>query len=316
MTFRATPLASVLQCDSGVVNPLWTIVLAAGAGRRLAPVTGGVPKQFWHHDGVRSLLESTLHRVAPLTTPDRTVIVVDATHGPYVGESPDVGRRGRVLFQPFDRGTAPGVLLPLTAVIEAAPEAIVLLTPSDHGIGRSSHFRAGVRDAVARIQSGQTEVVLFGVEPRTPNGDYGWISPSRASNGPLRRVAGFVEKPPYGLATQLFRSGAVWNTMVLVARAAALFNLYRTHLPQVARVFARALRVPEEARGNFLAEHYQSLPASDFSCDVLASARGLSLYTWPDEMGWSDLGTPERLEQWMSGAAGGSVSHAQSQCVA
>jgi choline kinase len=29
----------------------WTVVLAAGAGRRLAEVTGGVPKQFWRAAG-------------------------------------------------------------------------------------------------------------------------------------------------------------------------------------------------------------------------------------------------------------------------
>src|SRR5690606_23822021 len=53
----------------------WTVVLAAGAGRRLASVTGGVPKQFWRAAGGRSLLRQTLDRFAPLAPTSRTVVV-------------------------------------------------------------------------------------------------------------------------------------------------------------------------------------------------------------------------------------------------
>jgi mannose-1-phosphate guanylyltransferase len=44
----------------------WTIVLAAGSGRRLARITGGIPKQFWSPPGGTTLLEQTLRRMAPL----------------------------------------------------------------------------------------------------------------------------------------------------------------------------------------------------------------------------------------------------------
>jgi mannose-1-phosphate guanylyltransferase len=131
-------------------------------------------------------------------------------------------------------------------------------------------------------------------------GEYGWISPDHASGRDrFQHVAKFVEKPSADQAVALFRSGAVWNTMVLVASASALFELYWTHLPSLARVFARALRLPAPARETFLAEAYQTLAPADFSHQVIAPAQGLSLFTWPAAMGWSDLGTPARLERWM-----------------
>ena len=43
----------------------WVIVLAAGAGRRLANVTGGVPKQYWPYDGQHSLLDIRSIQIAP-----------------------------------------------------------------------------------------------------------------------------------------------------------------------------------------------------------------------------------------------------------
>jgi len=85
---------------------LWNIVLAAGAGRRLASVTGGIPKQFWSADGGPSLLEDTLARSAVLAPPERTVIVVDRSHRRFVHALPDVERVERVNYQPRDRGTA------------------------------------------------------------------------------------------------------------------------------------------------------------------------------------------------------------------
>lgn len=284
-------------------------MLAGGSGLRLASVTGGIPKQFWHSGGTRSLLELTLERVAPLAPPDRTLIVVDATHRSYVHALPSVSGCGRVLFQPADRGTAAGVLLPLMAVLDSTPDALVLLTPSDHGVAQSSYFRAGIREVVSQVHARTADIVLFGVQPTTANGDYGWIAPGRAPlHQPLRRVAEFVEKPLAAEAQRLFAAGAIWNTMVLVARAAALFDLYSKHLPHLARVFASDIRAPAPAREALLAEHYHRLPLDDFSRGLLGPAQGLSVYTWPTAMGWSDLGTPDRFEQWIAAEAGRSSS--------
>jgi mannose-1-phosphate guanylyltransferase len=233
-----------------MAGPLWAIVLAAGAGRRLASVTGGVPKQFWSADGGPSLVEQTVSRVAGLIPASRTVTVVDRTHREFVNALAELPRLGQVIYQPSDRGTAAGVLLGLAAVIDAAPDAIVLITPSDHGIARPEVFSDGVRQAVARVEAGQNEILLFGVPPSTALGDYGWITPGARSGAeagsahtPLP-VTAFVEKPSTDEAARLMAAGALWNTMVLVARAGALLDLYGRHLPALTDVFLRALQFP------------------------------------------------------------------------
>jgi len=281
-------------------QPLWTIVLAAGAGRRLASVTDGVPKQFWHYDGRRSLLEATLDRITPLSPPDQTVIVVDESHRSFVKGLRGMSRYGHVTFQPGDRGTGVGVLLGLIDVLEAAPEAIVLLTPSDHAVTDARRYRAGILEAVAHVQSGKGGIVLFGARPTTPDHEYGWISSNPgAKHRRFRPVTRFSEKPTADRVAALRRSGAVWNTMVLVSTATALFDLYWTHVPQLASLFARALHLPAGAREGFLTDAYRTLPTVDFSHHVIGAATDLSLFVWPAAMGWSDLGTPPRLTQWM-----------------
>ena len=110
---------------------------------------------------------------------------------------------------------------------------------------------------------------------------------------------GFVEKPQVTLARQLLTSGAVWNTMVLVARVKDLLNLSKARWPDISTMFLRSVALPENSRRPFFWAPYPLLPVADFSRDVLAKARGLLAYTWPSSMGWSDLGTPERLREWL-----------------
>ena len=288
---------------------LWSIVLAAGAGRRLAALTGGVPKQFWRPDHGPSLLGTTLARLAPLSPLENTVVIVDESPRSHV-VTLSSAVVGTVLFQPSDRGTATGVLMALMPVLEADPNAIVIVTPSDHGVVDDERFRRGVLEAAGAVQGGHG-VVLFGVKPTRANDDYGWIVPECAiGHAGLRPVRTFVEKPPAPVARQLLDSGAVWNTMIVVATAATLRALYAEHLPGLAGVFDDALRYPPADRELFLSGAYPALPSWDFSRDLLTPARNLVVYTWPEGVGWSDLGTPDRLRSWLSRRAGGRLPRA------
>jgi mannose-1-phosphate guanylyltransferase len=277
---------------------LWTVVLAAGAGRRLSGLTGGVPKQFWRGAHGRSLLEDTVERFLPLAPPARTVVIVDASHRDHLFGSGRGGGIGKTIFQPQDRGTGVGALLALTPVLETEPDAIVAITPSDHGIRDDARFRRGLLEA-ARYARSHGAIVIFGVRPTVAHSDYGWIipGPSRSLRS-LRSVASFVEKPPPEHAAQLLDAGAVWNTMVLVGRARAVRDLYAELLPDLTKILEVAMHLPSDERDVFLTSIYASLPMLDFSRDVLTPARNLVTYIWPASMGWSDLGTPERLHDW------------------
>jgi mannose-1-phosphate guanylyltransferase len=278
---------------------LWSVVLAAGAGRRLAARTGGIPKQFWRPPGGRSLLEETLARLSPICPAERTVIVVADRQRTHVRAWRSYRRVERVVFQPDDRGTAAGVLFGLMPVLAADPDGVVVMTPSDHGVRDAAAFRAGIREAIQHVQfPGGT--VLFGVRPSAPRPDYGWITLDGIGRGAsIQRVASFVEKPDIDTAADLLMSGAIWNTMVVVARAQELLGLCRAHVPEVTSIFDHALALPRRERHAFISDQYPRLAAADFSRDVLAPSRELFAYTWPASMGWSDLGTPERLEEWL-----------------
>ena len=282
---------------------LWTLVLAAGAGRRLASITGGTPKQFWSIDGGPSLVESTIARLGPIAPPATTLTVIDQSHRRQVERLAAAPSLGRLVIQPVDRGTAPGVLIGLAPIALSEPDGLVLVTPSDHGVARPDLLQRAILDAASAVRTGRVDVVLFGVTPDEACNDYGWITfgqpDRRERTTPLHPVTGFVEKPAPREAARLFASGAVWNSMVLVARAAGLLDRYQRHLPELSDLFVHAYRLPPDRRATFLADIYPTLSFTDFSRDVLTPAEGLAVSVWPASLGWSDLGTPERLTDWL-----------------
>ena len=281
-----------------VVPPVWTLVLAAGVGRRVTSLTRGVPKQFWRHKGESSLLDRTLERFDGIAGRSRTVVVVAAEHRAHAEATSALEGR-HVVYQSRDRGTAAGVALGLLPVLETDPDAIVILTPSDHGVSNRSVFQDGLRAAVRHVDQ-HDDIVLCGVEARGPSDDYGWIVPCPQSGASaFRPVMAFYEKPDRIVASALYSAGAVWNTMITVARARTVFAVFRQQAPDLAGVFVRALRMPAAERPEWLANAYEWLTPVDFSQDVIATTEGLTAYVWPRSVGWTDLGTPSRLLQWM-----------------
>jgi mannose-1-phosphate guanylyltransferase len=187
-------------------------------------------------------------------------------------------------------------------VLDAGDDPVVIVTPADHGVMQDARFRSTVMDAAAAVQAGEPAVVLFGATPFEPCTDYGWIALGAAIGGGraarFRRVAGFVEKPSLQDAQALHRDGAVWNTLVIVARAAALVDLVAQQAPALAALFDTAGQLRGADRQAWLAQQYSDLRPVDLSRDILSGARGLAATVWPASLGWTDLGTPERLLRW------------------
>ena len=274
---------------------VWTIVLAAGRGRRLASLTQrlygfALPKQFAVLDGSSSLLERTVERLLPLTSPERTVVVVPSAHESRARAMLSRWSGVHVVAQPLDRGTAPGVMLPLAYVPERSPAASVCVSPSDH------HFRddgAARRSIEAALVAAETRsMVLVGARPTRPETEYGWIVPGTSCAG-CAPVLHFVEKPDANSAGRLFEQGALWNTFLVVARARSLWDRCRRHLPVHASAIDACHPIGTDRTRSTLRNEYARLPTRDFSRDVLQRDRDIGVVELAGS-GWSDLGTPER----------------------
>jgi mannose-1-phosphate guanylyltransferase len=277
---------------------LWSIVLAAGDGRRVSGLTtdaegAAVPKQYCSFGRPRPMLHWALDRACGLVPPEHVVVVVAAEHRRHWERELASLPAENVVVQPQNRGTAAGILLPLLQIFPRRdPHARVLVLPSDHYVDDERTLRASLRRA-AQVARRRKALVLLGMIPGDADPEYGWILPD-ASALETARVAGFVEKPDRETAAELRRLGALLSSFMFVADAGALVRLYAQTLPALLELFLAG------DRGAGLAELYASLPISDFSRDVLEqSLAGVAVLPVAD-CGWTDLGTPRRIEAFLA----------------
>ena len=277
---------------------LWTIILAGGEGVRLRQLTRALhgeecPKQFAMIHGGRSLLQWTVARALRWSSPENVVVVVAAeretqARRQLVGQGPI-----DVVAQPGNRGTGPGLLLPLARVLARDPEARVVVLPSDHYVRDEAQFERSIR--LATLASNE-QIALIGAVPDHAETQYGWIVTGRSLGAQRGSVVNhFCEKPPAALAERLLRQGALWNTFIMAGAARRFWALASEHLPAAASLFDRYRdMVDGPAESAVLEQVYDCMPVSDFSRDVLQRAHGLCAVPL-QECGWSDWGTPERV---------------------
>ncbi|HEY2798167.1 MAG TPA: sugar phosphate nucleotidyltransferase [Thermoanaerobaculia bacterium] len=286
---------------------LWSVVLAGGEGIRLRPLVerihaDGRPKQYAVLVGSRSLLRQTLDRSKLIVPAERTVVVTTRAHKPFF--SAELGGPGppapSMIVQPRDRGTAAGVLLPVHWIARQDPQALVAVFPSDHFIGDDQAFARHVADLAAVAARHPECLHLLGARPDGPETGYGWIEPGdevdRAPSGGLRRVVRFWEKPSPETARACLERGGLWNTFVMVARAATLIEAGRRALPELSERLSRiAPLVGSDPEAPILESAYLRAPSANFSADVLAALPSMLTVSRMPPIAWSDWGTPDRV---------------------
>jgi len=277
----------------------WAIVLAGGSGSRLEALTKGhdgrsVPKQFCSLRGGRTLLGDALARAERLVDPDHVVAVVAAEHRRFWEPELAALAPGNVVVQPQNRGTAPGILLPLLSILERDPAARVVLIPSDHHVRSEAVLAVALDVALRAILSDSGRVILLGITPDAPTTDYGWIVPV-GGNSRLQPVDRFVEKPDPVLARQLMDIGGLWNSFLMVGRGWSFLDLYARRQPLLLSALAAASGSPAAERAAALEALYPILPSADFSRDVLQGSENRLDVLEAPPCGWTDLGTPKRV---------------------
>jgi mannose-1-phosphate guanylyltransferase len=285
--------------------PPWALILAGGDGTRLRTLTRQIsgdarPKQFCPLLDGETLLERTRRRAGLLSRDDCQVVVVTRSHEPfYAGLTGDLAP-GRLIVQPSNRGTAPGLLYPLLRIAELAGDVPLAVLPSDHYIDDDVVFMDAVRRALQAATARPGLVVLLGIEASTPETEYGWIEPAPRplpiDGEPVFPVLRFWEKPALEVARALFVRECLWNSFVMVGHVAAFIDLIAAGAPALRQAFEPIRRALGSPREPAVTERvYAGIPEVDFSERVLVPAAGRVGVTRVKGVDWSDLGSPGRV---------------------
>jgi mannose-1-phosphate guanylyltransferase len=124
----------------------------------------------------------------------------------------------------------------------------------------------------------------------------GYILPSERIVNQPTSIAGFAEKPNRDFARELIASGALWNLFILVGSVTALLQLFAEEHSNIVSEMRAAVRSYAAGEQTSLRAFYDALEPMDFSHDILEVQAHRLQVIRVQHSGWTDLGTPKRVE--------------------
>jgi mannose-1-phosphate guanylyltransferase/mannose-6-phosphate isomerase len=275
------------------MNKIVPVVLCGGSGTRLWPRSRKAkPKPFLPLVGERTMFEATLGRSSDPAQFAAPMIVTGKDHLEHVEEQTGTSSGARIIVEPQAKNTAAAIAL---AAHRLAPEAIMLVCPSDHHIADEAAFRAAA--AAAAKLAAEDWLVAFGIVPTSPETGYGYILQGEALDGGCR-VERFVEKPDLQRAQEFLATGNYsWNGGIFAFRAGHFLEELARYRPALAKAVAESVAGGAEDGARFHPEPAAFALIEGESVDYAVMEETDRAAMVPAAMGWSDIGSWAALRE-------------------
>jgi mannose-1-phosphate guanylyltransferase len=270
---------------------LYVVLMAGGVGTRFWPYSrNSRPKQFLDVLGIgKTLLQATYDRFLPLCPPENILVVTHEEHLAITQEQlPEMSVKN-ILTEPMRKNTAPCIIYASLKIYQENPDAVIVVSPSDHLILDEADFQQTIKSCFDQAKN-QDKLVTLGIKPIRPETGYGYIQYIDAKPA-LKKVKTFTEKPELALAKKFIDSGDfVWNAGIFVWGVKAIIEAFKKHLPEMTEVFEEAsLRFNTDDERNALQTAY--LQTKSISIDYGIMEKADNVYVWLSSFAWSDLGS-------------------------
>src|SRR6187402_1309666 len=230
---------------------LYVVLMAGGVGVRFWPYSrNSKPKQFLDVLGTgKTLLQSTIDRFLPVCPVENIYVVTHDEHADLVKQQlPQLGPH-QILAEPMRKNTAACIAYASYKIAQKNPDAVIVVTPSDHLILMEEEFQDVIKKASDQAKS-QDKLITLGITPSRPETGYGYIQ-YHTDKTFAKKVKTFTEKPELSLAKKFIESGDfVWNSGIFIWGVQAILKAFHEHLPEMTEVFDESVKprldTPEE----------------------------------------------------------------------
>jgi len=270
---------------------IYPVILCGGSGTRLWPLSRkSYPKQFAQLTGNKSLFQFTLER---LTGPDFAAPLVITGNDFRFIVTEQLGNEKQtnatILIEPEGRNTAPAVLAAAFWLQKTDPNALMLLSPSDHVIPDSAAFNATVMAATSAAESG--ELLTFGIKPDRAETGYGWLELDANDSDAPYKLSRFKEKPDQKNAEIMFASGAhLWNAGIFLFSVPAILQAFEEYMPDMMVPVKNAVEQSKPDLNFVRLDSHAWSQVESISIDYAIMERANNISVMPFNGRWSDLG--------------------------
>lgn len=261
------------------------VILTGGVGSRLWPLSRkSQPKQYLDIFDGKSLFEMTVDRNRNIA--DKVMVVgnidnchlsrkvLEKTNTEYID-----------IIESTPRNTAAAIAF---AAFAAEPDAILIVTPSDHIIDEMEAYETAIEEAVEKASQGY--IVTFGIVPTKPETGYGYIE--RKGDD----VISFREKPNQVSARDFIAKGNfLWNSGMFCFKASVFLEELKLYAPEV----FEASKIAWENNNNGNLDLTLSLDIPSISVDYAVMERSKKIKVVSSQFGWSDLGSFESVYDYL-----------------
>ena len=315
------------KCEKGDCPQfhIHVVIMAGGIGSRFWPLsTPEFPKQFIDILGCgRSLIQLTVDRFKGICPESNFWVVTNKAYVDIVKQQIPGIPDAHILAEPAARNTAPCIAWACWSIKQEDPDANVVVTPSDAVVMNPEEFRRVISGAL-EFTSGHDFIVTIGIKPNRPETGYGYVKAISADIQPcvkkvveqekagpelqfepatdekknecafeIKAVEAFKEKPDLETAQKYLKDGNyLWNAGIFVWNINTIVDSLSKYKPGLAQDIQWML-----STGN-VEEIFPKCEkiSIDYAVMEPAAADG-KVYTYPADVGWSDLGNWQSLHE-------------------
>lgn len=270
---------------------LYVVLMAGGVGTRFWPYSrNSRPKQFLDVLGIgKTLLQSTYDRFLPLCPRENILVVTHEEHLELTHQQIPEMEAHKILTEPMRKNTAPCIIYACLKIYKENPDAVIVVSPSDHLILDEAEFQRTIKTCFDQASS-QDKLITLGIKPTRPETGYGYIQ-YIDGKAALKKVKTFTEKPELQLAKKFIESGEfVWNAGIFVWGVKAILEAFKKHLPEMSEVFEDASdRFNTNQERTAMQTAYAQTKSISIDYGIMEKAD--NVYVWLSTFAWSDLGS-------------------------
>ena len=276
------------------------VIIAGGGGTRFWPLSRRkTPKQLLNLSGKDLLVNEAIDRMATIIDKSNIFIVTAGVQASaMIAATAGKVLLSNILAEPVARNTAACIGYSAMKIFRKFGDGVMIITPADHYIEDVDTLTQIFEMAILTAEK-EEKLVTIGLKPTFPSTGFGYIKYDLMSDGAVKPVIEFREKPDEETARKYIEDGSyAWNSGMFIWKVSLILAKLKEYVPDIyqnLKSIGDAMNTPEEQE--VLERVYPNIRkiSIDYAVMEPAATKGEVLVI-PGDCGWNDVGSWDMLD--------------------